>query len=53
MTDYEVKYVDDRGDFQETVVTSTAVRKAISTALEFCPDAKRIIRCYPKGMFDD
>ena len=53
MTDYEVKYVDDRGDFQETVVTSSDVRTAINNALELCPDAKRIIRCSPKGMFED
>ena len=48
MTIYYVKYVDDRGDFQETEVTSTDVRSAIDKALKLCPDAKRIIRCVQK-----
>ena len=45
---YYVKYVDDRGDYQETEVSSTDVRSAIDTALKLCPDAKRIIRCTHK-----
>ena len=52
MTDFQVKYVDDRGDFQETVITSIDTRTAINNTFELCPDAKRIIRCYPKEMFD-
>ena len=48
MINYSVKYVDDRGDFQETEVASTNVKAAIDTALKLCPDAKRIIRCVQK-----
>ena len=53
MIDYNVVYVDDRGDKQDYVVTSTDVRKAMSDLFYLCPDAKRIIRCTPKPMFED
>ena len=53
MTDYEVLYVDKEGDKQDFVVTSTDVRAAMNNLFELCPDAKRIIRCAPKGMFAD
>ena len=52
MNNYFVKYVDDRGDFQETDVTSTDVRSAIDKTLNLSPDAKRIIRCVQKPVID-
>ena len=52
MNNYFVKYVDDRGDFQKTDVTSTDVRSAIDKTLNLCPDAKRIIRCVQKPVID-
>ena len=53
MTVFEVKYIDDAGDKQDYEVTATDVRTAINNALELCPDARRIVRCYPKPMFND
>jgi len=53
MIDYNVVYVDDRGDKQDYVVTSTDVRTAMNNLFELCPDAKRIVRCTPKPMFED
>ena len=53
MIDYDVVYVDKEGDKQEFVVTAPDVRAAINNTLELCPDARRIIRCAPKPMFDD
>ena len=53
MIDYDVRYVDKEGDYQDYVITSTDVRKAMSNLFELCPDARRIIRCFPKPMFDD
>jgi len=53
MIDYNVQYVNENGDKQSSVVTAKDVRTAINNALELLPDAKRIIRCAPKPMFDD
>ena len=53
MIDYNVVYVDKEGDKQDFVVTASDVRTAINNTLELCPDARRIIRCAPKPMFDD
>ena len=53
MKDYDVLYVDDAGDKQDYVVTAPDARVAINNTFELCPDAKRIIRCAPKPMFDD
>ena len=53
MIDYDVVYVDDKGDKQDYVVTSTDVRTAMNNVFELCPDARRIIRCAPKSMFTD
>ena len=53
MTDYEVLYVDKDGDKQDFTVTSTDVRTAMNNLFELCPDARRIIRCAPKPMFQD
>ena len=53
MKDYEVVYVDDNGDKQDYVITAADVRVAINNTLELCPDARRIIRCSPKPMFED
>ncbi len=53
MIDYEVKYVDKEGDFQEYEITSTDTRTAMNNVLELCPDCRRIVRCAPKPMFKD
>ena len=53
MIDYEILYIDDRGDKQDYVVTAPDVRTAINNLFELCPDARRVIRCSPKPMFDD
>ena len=53
MTDYDVLYVDKEGDKQDYTVTSTDVRTAMNNLFELCPDARRIIRCAPKPMFQD
>ena len=53
MTDYEVLYVDKDGDKQDFTVTSSDVRTAMNNLFELCPDARRIIRCAPKPMFQD
>ena len=53
MIDYEIKYIDKEGDYQEYVMTSTDARTAMHNLFELCPDARRITRCYPKPMFDE
>ena len=53
MKDYQVLYIDKRGDKQDFEVTSTDVRTAMSNVFELCPDCKRIVRCAPKPMFED
>ena len=53
MIDYDVTYVDKEGDKQDYVITSSDVRTAMSNLFELCPDARRIIKCIPKPMFDD
>ena len=53
MKDFEIKYVDEDGCHHDYEITASDTRVAISNTLELCPDAKRIIRCSPKPMFDD
>ena len=53
MIDYEILYVDKEGDKQDYEITSTDTRTAMNNLFELCPDAKRIIRCTPKPMFND
>ena len=53
MIDYEILYIDDSGDKQDYVITSTDVRTAMNNLFELKPDCKRIIRCKPKDMFED
>ena len=52
MIDYEVLYIDNKGDRQNYSITSTDVRTAMNNLFELCPDAKRIISCKPKPMFE-
>ena len=52
MIDYEVLYIDNKGDKQNYDITSTDVRTAMNNLFELCPDAKRIISCKPKPMFE-
>ena len=53
MIDYEILYIDKKGDKQDFVVTSIDVRTAMNNLFELCPDAKRIIRCTPKPIYED
>lgn len=53
MTDYDIVYVDKEGDKQDYVITAKDTATAIENCLEFCPDARRVIRCTPQPMFDD
>ena len=53
MIDYDVVYIDKEGDKQDFVITSTDARTAMNNLFELCPDAKQIIRCVPKPMFED
>tara|TARA_R100000406_G_C2999800_1_gene94282 strand:- start:194 stop:373 length:180 start_codon:yes stop_codon:yes gene_type:complete len=53
MIDYQARYIDKEGDYQDFVITSTDVRTAMNNLFELCPDCKRIISCKPKPMFND
>jgi len=53
MIDYDVRYVDKEGDYQDYKITSTDVRTAMNNLFELCPDARRIISCKPTPMFDE
>jgi len=53
MIDYDIKYIDKEGDQQDFVITSIDARTAMNNLFELCPDAKRIVRCTPKPMFED
>ena len=48
MIDYEIRYVDKIGDYQDLTVSSVDVRTAMKMAFELCPDARRIITCKRK-----
>lgn len=52
MIDYEVLYIDNKGNRKDYTITSTDVRTAINNTFELCPDCKRIVSCKPKPMFD-
>jgi hypothetical protein len=52
MIDYEAVYIDKKGAKQSVFVTSTDVRTAINNLFELHPDAKRVVRCTPKPMFE-
>ena len=51
--DYDVLYIDKEGDKQDFVVTASDTNTAIANTLELCPDCRRVVRCYPKPMFND
>ena len=53
MKDYDVVYIDKEGDNQDFEVTAIDVNTAIANTIELCPDCRRVIRCYPKSMFED
>ena len=52
MIDYDIKYVDDAGDYQDYKITSTDVRTAMNNAFELCPDIRRIISCKRTEMWN-
>ena len=53
MIDYLVKYVNSEGEHIDYEITSTDTRTAMNNVFELRPDAKRIISCTRKPMFDD
>ena len=53
MTDYALRYEDEDGCDHETIVSAKDVQTAINNAFELNQDCKRVIRCYPKEMFED
>ena len=42
MIDYDVRYIDKEGDYQDFVITSTDVRTAMNNLFELCPDAREL-----------
>lgn len=53
MKDYQVTYLDEDGCHHDYEITAPDTLVAINNTLELCPDAKRIVRCTPKPMFED
>jgi len=49
MFDYEVRYIDKIGDYQDYQVSSIDARSAMKMVFEMCPDARRIITCKRKA----
>ncbi len=45
MIDYNVVYVDDRGDKQDYVATAPDLASVFAVVEEQCPDCRRIISC--------
>ena len=53
MKEYDILYIDKEGDKQDFELTANSTAEAIQNTLYFCPDARRVIKCTPKPMFDD
>ena len=53
MTDYALRYQDEDSCHHEVIVSAKDVPTAINNAFELHKDCKRVVRCYPKEMFDD
>ena len=53
MTDYALRYQDEDSCYHEVIVPAKDVQTAINNAFELHADCKRVVRCYPKEMFDD
>ena len=53
MIEYDVKYIDKKGDQQDFVISADTTAKAIEHTLYFCPDCRRVVKCTPKPMFDE
>ena len=51
MIDYEVLYMNSKGEKVSFEITSTDVRTAINNTFELRPDCKRIVWAKPKPMF--
>ena len=45
MINYNVVYVDDRGDKQDFVATAPDIPSVYAVVEEKCPDCRRIISC--------
>ena len=53
MIKYDLVYIDDMGDLCDFVVDAYSLKDAMTNLFYFCQDAKRIVSCTPKPMFDD
>jgi len=53
LIEYDILYVDKEGDKQDFVISADSPAKAIEHTLYFCPDARRVVKCTPKPMFND
>ena len=53
MKDFDVVYVDQKGNKQSFVVTSIDTSTAIASALDLRSDCRRVIRCAPKQITTD
>ena len=51
--DYDITYIDKKGNSYTFSLMSIDARTAMSTAFELRPEIKRIIRCAPQPMFED
>ena len=53
MIDYECLYLDKTGEKQTCVITAVNARTAMNNLFELYKDAKQIISCMAKPMFED
>jgi len=53
MTKYDILYIDKEGDQQDFVVDASSYKDAINNVFYFCQDARRVVLCTPKPMFDN
>jgi len=53
VVDYNITYVDKRGNKHTFTLMATDIKAAMNSALELRPEIKRIVRCVQAPMFDD
>ena len=52
MIDYDIIYTDGEGNKKDYVITSVNARTAMNNLFELCPEARQIISCKPRPMFE-
>ena len=53
MINYDVRYINSEGEHIDYEIISIDARTAMDNLFKLRPDARRIIRCVPKPMFED